>query len=150
MHMINTSEILETLNMIDHQKLDVRTITMGISLLSCVTDDEDKLAANVYELITRRAEHLVAVGRAIERDFGVPIVNKRVSVTPIALVGASSCRTPEDFAAIARTLDRERIPFRKRIASPDQHMAVYIHRFLPAKLNVAILRSYYIRKKKSK
>ena len=86
MHMINTSEILETLNMIDHQKLDVRTITMGISLLSCVTDDEDRLCGNIYDLITRRAERLVQVGREIERDYGVPIVNKRISVTPAALV----------------------------------------------------------------
>ena len=84
--MINTSEILETLRMIDHQKLDVRTITMGISLFSCVTDDEKKLCDNIYDLITRRAERLVEVGREIEREIGVPIVNKRISVTPAALV----------------------------------------------------------------
>ena len=101
MHMINTSEILETLNMIDHQKLDVRTITMGISLLSCVTDDEDRLAKNIYDLITRRAEKLVAVGRAIERDFGVPIVNKRISVTPAALV-TGAIKNP---VKVARALD---------------------------------------------
>ena len=86
MHMINTSEVLETLQMIDHQKLDVRTITMGISLFSCVTDDEDKLCKNVYDHITRRAENLVKVGREIEREIGVPIVNKRISVTPAALI----------------------------------------------------------------
>ena len=86
MHMINTSEILETLQMIDHQKLDVRTITMGVSLFSCVTDDEDRLCKNVYDLITRRAENLVKVGREIEREIGVPIVNKRISVTPAALI----------------------------------------------------------------
>ncbi len=102
MHMINTSEILETLNMIDHQKLDVRTITMGISLFSCVTDDEDRLCSNIYDLITRRAERLVAVGQAIERDYGVPIVNKRISVTPAALV-TGAIKHP---VKVARALDR--------------------------------------------
>ena len=82
--MINTSEILQTINMIDHQKLDVRTITMGISLFSCATDDERALAVRIYDLITRRAENLVKVGREIESEFGVPIVNKRISVTPVA------------------------------------------------------------------
>ena len=84
--MINTSEILETLRMIDHQKLDVRTITMGISLLGCVSDDEQRLCDNIYDTVTRRAENLVRVGEDIEREFGVPIVNKRISVTPAALV----------------------------------------------------------------
>ena len=102
MHMINTSEILETLNMIDHQKLDVRTITMGISLFSCVTDDEDRLCDNIYDLITRRAERLVEVGRQIERDYGVPIVNKRISVTPAALV-TGAIKNP---VKVARALDR--------------------------------------------
>ena len=102
MHMINTSEILETLSMIDHQRLDVRTITMGISLLSCVTDDEDRLCASIYDLITRRAERLVQVGRDIEREFGVPIVNKRISVTPVALV-TGSIKNP---VKVARALDR--------------------------------------------
>ena len=87
--MINTSEILETLQMIDHQNLDVRTITMGISLFSCVTDDEQRLCDNIYDLITRRAAHLVRVGEEIEREIGVPIVNKRISVTPAALVTGS-------------------------------------------------------------
>ena len=90
--MINTSEILQTLQMIDHQKLDVRTITMGISLFSCVTDDENALAVRIYDLITRRAENLVKVGQDIEWEFGIPIVNKRISVTPIGIVG-NSCRT---------------------------------------------------------
>ena len=102
MHMINTSEILETLNMIDHQKLDVRTITMGISLLSCVTDNEQRLCDNIYDLITHRAARLVQVGRDIEREFGVPIVNKRISVTPAALV-TGGVRNP---VKVARTLDR--------------------------------------------
>ncbi len=100
--MITTSEILQTLQMIDHQKLDVRTITMGISLFSCVTDDEKKLCDNVYDLITRRAEHLVATGEQIESEFGVPIVNKRISVTPVALI-TGAVRHPEK---VAIALDR--------------------------------------------
>ena len=100
--MIQTSEILQTLQMIDHQKLDVRTITMGISLFSCVTDDEKKLCDNVYDLITRRAEHLVETGEQIENEFGVPIVNKRISVTPVALI-TGAVRHPEK---VALALDR--------------------------------------------
>ena len=100
--MINTSEILQTLQMIDHQKLDVRTITMGISLFSCVTDDESALCRRIYDLITRRAENLVKVGRDIESEFGVPIVNKRISVTPIALV-TGAIKHPE---RVAMALDK--------------------------------------------
>ncbi len=100
--MINTSEILQTINMIDHQKLDVRTITMGISLLSCAADDERALAVRVYDRITRRAERLVEVGRAIESEFGVPIVNKRISVTPAALITGAV----KDPLPVARALDR--------------------------------------------
>ena len=100
--MLNTSEILETLRMIDQEKLDVRTITMGVSLFECVCDDEKRLAQRVYDRVTRQAEHLVAVGREIEREFGVPIVNKRVSVTPAALVtGAVGSPVP-----VARALDK--------------------------------------------
>ena len=100
--MIQTSEILQTLQMIDHQKLDVRTITMGISLFSCVTDDEKKLCDNVYDLITRRAEHLVRTGEEIQGEFGIPIVNKRISVTPVALI-TGAVRHPEK---VALALDR--------------------------------------------
>ena len=100
--MINTSEILQTLQMIDHQKLDVRTITMGISLFSCVTDDESALCRRIYDLITRRAENLVKVGHNIESEFGVPIVNKRISVTPIALV-TGAINHPE---RVAMALDK--------------------------------------------
>ena len=100
--MITTSEILQTLQMIDHQKLDVRTITMGISLFSCVTDDENALCTRIYDLITRRAENLVKVGRAIESEFGVPIVNKRIAVTPIALV-TGAIKNP---VRVARALDK--------------------------------------------
>ncbi len=100
--MINTSEILQTLQMIDHQKLDVRTITMGISLFSCVSDDESVLCRRIYDLITRRAENLVKVGRDIESEFGVPIVNKRISVTPVALV-TGAIKHPE---RVAMALDK--------------------------------------------
>ena len=104
--MFNTSDILETLRMIDHQKLDVRTITMGISLLDCVSDDEHTLCDRVYERIVRRAEHLVDVGRAIEREYGVPIVNKRISVTPAALV-TGGIRHPEKLALALDAAARE-------------------------------------------
>ena len=99
--MIHTTEILETLRMIDQEKLDVRTITMGISLFRCVTDSSRILARRVYDLITQKAEKLVAVGEEIEREFGVPIVNKRISVTPVALLTASS----GDPIVVARALD---------------------------------------------
>jgi len=100
--MFNTNDILDTLQMIDHQKLDVRTITMGISLLDCVTDDENALCTRVYNRITRQAQDLVRVGCAIEREFGVPIVNKRISVTPAALI-TGGIRHPEK---VALALDR--------------------------------------------
>ncbi len=100
--MISTSEILDVLRMIDKQKLDVRTITMGVSLFSCVHDDEKVVAQRVYNTITRRAENLVRVGEQIEREFGVPIVNKRVSVTPVALITGAV----KDPLPVARALDR--------------------------------------------
>ena len=104
--MINIQEVHETNKMIEHEKLDVRTITMGISLLDCACDNVDTLCDNIYAKITKHARDLVATGEAIERDFGIPIVNKRITVTPISLVGASACKTSEDFVKIAHTLDR--------------------------------------------
>lgn len=104
--MISRREVIETNKMIEHQNLDVRTITMGISLLDCCDSNLEKLCSNIYEKIVKYAGKLVKTGEEIERDFGVPIVNKRISVTPIALVGGSACRTPEDFVKIAKTLDR--------------------------------------------
>jgi len=88
--LINTNEILDTIHMIDQQHLDVRTITMGISLLDCADPDPKAACQKIYDKITRRAEHLVATGEAIEREFGIPIVNKRISVTPMALVAGAS------------------------------------------------------------
>ena len=99
--MLNTNEILETLRMIDEEKLDVRTITMGISLFSCVSDDTRRLCDNIYDRITRKAEHLVKVGEDIEKEYGVPIVNKRIAVTPAALI-TGKC----DPLSVAHALDR--------------------------------------------
>ena len=99
--MLNTNEILETLRMIDEEKLDVRTITMGISLFSCVSDDTRRLCDNIYDRITRKAERLVKVGEDIEKEYGVPIVNKRIAVTPAALI-TGKC----DPLSVAHALDR--------------------------------------------
>lgn len=103
--MINIFEVKETNEMIEKENLDVRTITLGISLLDCITDDLEKLRSNIFRKITGKAKDLVSVGKEIEREYGIPIVNKRISVTPIALVGASACKSPEDYALIAQTLD---------------------------------------------
>ncbi|MBE6538258.1 MAG: PFL family protein [Ruminococcaceae bacterium] len=102
--MLNTSEILETINMIREENLDIRTITMGISLLDCVSEDEDRLCEKIYDKITKKAERLVPVGCEIEKEYGIPIVNKRVSVTPISLVGGDI--SPEGYIKVAKTLDR--------------------------------------------
>lgn len=104
--MINIFEVNETNQMIERENLDVRTITMGISLLECCDSDLDALNEKIYRRITTQARNLVATGEAISRDFGIPIVNKRISVTPVALIGGFACRNPEDFVTIARTLDR--------------------------------------------
>ena len=104
--MINLFEVNETNKMISQENLDVRTITLGISLLDCITDNLEQLNKNIYDKITTVAEKLVATGQEIEKEFGIPIVNKRISVTPIALVGGSACSTPEDFVTVANTLDR--------------------------------------------
>lgn len=104
--MININEVIETNKMIDKENLDVRTITLGISLLDCIDSDLDKLCDNVYKKITTMAKDLVATGEEIGKEFGIPIVNKRISVTPIALIGGSACKTPDDFVKIAQTLDR--------------------------------------------
>ncbi len=104
--MLNIMEVHETNQMIEQERLDVRTITMGISLVDCAADTVDEVCDRVYRRITDKARDLVSVGEAIERDYGIPIVNKRITVTPISLVGASSCRSPEDFVRIAHSLDR--------------------------------------------
>ena len=101
--MLNRNDILETINMIDQQHLDIRTITMGISLLSCADPDPKAACRKIYDKITRCAEKLVTTGEEIEREFGIPIVNKRISVTPMALVAAAS--ETEDYVPFAAALD---------------------------------------------
>lgn len=103
--MVNLREVRETNKMIQQQNLDVRTITLGINLLGCVTDDLNKLNRNVYDKITTTAKDLVECGKKIEAEFGIPIVNKRIAVTPIALVGGSACKSSEDFVTLAKTMD---------------------------------------------
>ena len=102
--MINTKDILETIQMIREENLDIRTTTMGISLWDCVSDDPNRLCEKIYDKITRRAERLVSVGAEIEKRYGIPIVNKRVSVTPVSLIGGNA--SPEDYLKIAGTLQR--------------------------------------------
>lgn len=104
--MISINEVIETNKMISDMNLDVRTITMGISLLDCVGTDVDDTCTKIYNKITTYAKDLVSTGQEISRRYGIPIVNKRVSVTPIALVGGSVCKTTGDFVKIAKALDR--------------------------------------------
>ncbi|MBE6628692.1 MAG: PFL family protein [Ruminococcaceae bacterium] len=102
--MINTQDVLETIGMIREENLDIRTITMGISLWDCVSEDTDRLCQKIYDKITAKAEKLVKTGEEIEKMYGIPIVNKRVSVTPISLIGGNT--TPEGYIKIAHTLQR--------------------------------------------
>ena len=102
--MLNTADILETINMIRQENLDIRTITMGISLFDCVSEDENRLCDKIYDKITKKAEYLVRTGENIEKEYGIPIVNKRVSVTPVSLIGGAHGK--ETYIRIAQTLDR--------------------------------------------
>ena len=102
--MINTHDILETINMIREENLDVRTITMGISLFDCVSEDENRLCDKIYDKITKSAEKLVPTGEEIEKTYGIPIVNKRVSVTPISLLGGNI--SPDGYVKVAKALQR--------------------------------------------
>ena len=106
MKLLNSGDILETIEMLTTEHLDVRTVTMGISLLDCIDPDGRRACEKIYNKITARAKDLVPVVDAIAAEYGIPIVNKRISVTPIALVGGAACRTPEDFASVAETLDQ--------------------------------------------
>ena len=103
--MINVKEVRETNKMIEKENLDVRTITMGISLLDCITSDLDALKNNIYNKIITSAQNLVKVGQDIEAEYGIPIVNKRISVTPISLIGASACKSTDDYVELAKVLD---------------------------------------------
>ena len=104
--MINIFEVNETNKMIEQENLDVRTITMGISLLDCIDSDLDTMNEKIYNKITTKAKDLVATGDEIAAEFGIPVVNKRVSVTPIALVGGAACHSTEDFVSVAKALDK--------------------------------------------
>ena len=104
--MINIYEVFETNKMIEKENLDVRTITMGISLLDCADSNLDVLCQNIYDKICRQAKDLVKTGEDISREFGIPIVNKRIAITPISLVGGSACKTPDDYVKVAKVLDR--------------------------------------------
>ncbi|MBR5597278.1 MAG: PFL family protein [Lachnospiraceae bacterium] len=103
--MLNILEVAETNKMIEKENLDVRTITLGISLLDCIDSDLEKCKEKIYHKIYEAAKNLVKTGEDISREFGIPIVNKRISVTPIALIGGAACKTTSDFASIAKTLD---------------------------------------------
>lgn len=102
--MLSIENILETNRMIQDNKLDVRTITMGISLLGCISEDGDRMCTRIYDHITKEAEHLVKTGEDLERELGVPIINKRISVTPISLIGGAS--NLPNYVPIARALDK--------------------------------------------
>lgn len=104
--MVELREVFETYEMVSHENLDVRTITMGISLLDCIDPDLDALCRKIHDKIVRLAGNLVKVGNELGVEYGVPVINKRVSITPIAIVGGAACRSPEDFVRIAETLDR--------------------------------------------
>ena len=103
--MINIHEVLETNNMIEHENFDVRTITIGISLLDCADSEVDTTCRKIREKILKVAGNLKKTAEDISTEFGVPIVNKRISITPISLVGAACCKTPGDYVKIAQTLD---------------------------------------------
>ena len=102
--MLDTKDIMETIQMIREENLDVRTITMGISLFDCVSEDAGTLCRKVYDKLTRKAEHLVRTGEELEKRYGVPIVNKRVSVTPVSLIGATL--DEDGYIRLAHTLQK--------------------------------------------
>ena len=104
--MVNLYEVYETNSMIEKQNLDVRTITLGISLLDCAAGDIETFNQNIYEKITRTAENLVSTGEVIEKEFGIPIVNKRISITPAAIAAGSAAKSVEDMVSVAKTLDK--------------------------------------------
>ncbi len=104
--MINMFEVNETNTMIEQENLDVRTITLGISLLDCIDSDLETLNQNIYKKITTLAGKLVETGNEIERDYCIPVVNKRISITPVSLIGSAACRAPQDYVTIAKTLDK--------------------------------------------
>ena len=103
---MESNQILETIRMVEEENLDIRTITMGISLLDCIDADVDVACEKIYQKITTKAKDLVAVGEAIEMEYGIPIINKRISVTPIALIAAASHVDAKECVKFAKALDR--------------------------------------------
>ena len=101
---ITPAEIAETRGMVEEQNLDIRTITMGVSLMGCGDENLDRMCTKIYDHVTHTAEHLVETAENLEREYGIPIVNKRVSVTPVAQIAA--CCKDEDLTPIAHALDR--------------------------------------------
>lgn len=104
--MINLNEVFETTNMIEHDNLDVRTVTLGISLFDCISTDVEETCSLIEAKIKKYASRLASVAEEISTEYGIPIINKRISVTPISLVGASCCKTPEDYVRICLCLDK--------------------------------------------
>ena len=104
--MININEVIETNRMIEKENLDVRTITLGLSLIGCETDDVEKTCDNIYKRITSMARDLIKTGAEIEKEYAIPIINKRISVTPISIIGSSCAKSTDDYVKIAKTLDR--------------------------------------------
>ena len=104
--MVEMNEVFETIDMVSHENLDVRTITMGIRLLDCIDPDLDRLCEKIYNKTTESAKDLVKVGDEIGLEYGVPVINKRISITPAALIGGAACKNPDDFVRIAETLDK--------------------------------------------
>ena len=109
--MYTGNEIIETINMVSHQHLDVRTITMGISLFDCITDSADRTADKIYDKIMRKAGNLVSVGNAISSEIGVPIVNKRISITPLSLITAAGKGHMQALKALDRAASETGIDF---------------------------------------
>lgn len=104
--MISLKDVIETNSMFEKEKLDVRTITLGLSLLPSVSDDMKKLEKNIYDRITKKAENLIKVSSQIEREYGIPIVNRRISITPLSIVASSAARSTDDYIRLAKVLDR--------------------------------------------
>ena len=98
--MLNRNDILETINMIRDENLDIRTITMGISLYDCQSDDIDRLCTKIYDKITHTAKDLVRCGEEIEKTYGIPIINKRVSITPVSLIAGCADQIAQDGCAL--------------------------------------------------
>ena len=113
--MINMYEVSETNKMIEHENLDVRTITLGISLLDCIDSDLDQLNQNIYNKITTVAKDLVSTGQDIEKEFGIPIVNKRISITPVSLVGEAARTDANQISSSLYTLAQKLVSRRKLI-----------------------------------